>query len=65
MSEPDERAYVSPLWAEDWDSPEDAIYDEPPVLPDWDRIKNARAARAIENDDLAGWYEQQNDERSL
>ena len=25
----DERAYVSRLWAEDWDNPEDAIYDEP------------------------------------
>lgn len=24
----DERAYVSRLWAEDWDSPEDSIYDE-------------------------------------
>jgi hypothetical protein len=23
-----ERAYVSRLWAEDWDSPEDAVYDE-------------------------------------
>jgi hypothetical protein len=23
-----DRAYVSRLWAEDWDSPEDAIYDE-------------------------------------
>lgn len=22
------RAYVSRLWAEDWDSPEDAVYDE-------------------------------------
>jgi hypothetical protein len=22
------RAYVSRLWAEDWDSPEDAIYDD-------------------------------------
>ena len=26
--EVDERAYVSRLWAEDWDSTEDAIYDE-------------------------------------
>jgi hypothetical protein len=25
----DERAYVSRLWAEDWDSPEDTVYDEP------------------------------------
>lgn len=24
----DERAYVSRLWAEDWDSPEDSAYDE-------------------------------------
>lgn len=24
----DERAYVSRLWAEDWDSPEDAAYDD-------------------------------------
>lgn len=24
----DLRAYVSQLWAEDWDYPEDAIYDE-------------------------------------
>lgn len=24
----DERAYVSRLWAEDWDSPEDSVYDE-------------------------------------
>lgn len=23
-----DRAYVSRLWAEDWDSPEDAVYDE-------------------------------------
>ena len=23
-----ERVYVSKLWAEDWDSPEDAVYDE-------------------------------------
>lgn len=23
----DMRAYVSRLWAEDWDSPEDAVYD--------------------------------------
>lgn len=23
-----ERSYVSRLWAEDWDSPEDAIYDQ-------------------------------------
>lgn len=23
----DERAYVSRLWAEDWDSPEDSAYD--------------------------------------
>lgn len=26
--EQDERAYVSRLWAEDWDCDEDAIYDE-------------------------------------
>lgn len=25
----DERAYVSRLWGEDWDSPEDSVYDEP------------------------------------
>jgi hypothetical protein len=25
----DERAYVSRLWAEDWDSPEDSSYDQP------------------------------------
>jgi hypothetical protein len=25
----DERAYVSRLWAEDWDSPEDSAYDQP------------------------------------
>lgn len=25
--EADMRAYVSRLWAEDWDSPEDAVYD--------------------------------------
>jgi hypothetical protein len=25
----DERAYVSRLWAEDWDSPEDSVYDGP------------------------------------
>jgi hypothetical protein len=24
----DERAYVSRLWAQDWDSPEDSAYDE-------------------------------------
>ncbi|HXP21635.1 MAG TPA: hypothetical protein VN840_18485 [Streptosporangiaceae bacterium] len=24
-----ERAYVSRLWAEDWDSPEDSAYDRP------------------------------------
>jgi len=24
----EERAYVGRLWAEDWDSPEDAIYDD-------------------------------------
>lgn len=23
-----DRMYVSTLWAEDWDSPEDAIYDD-------------------------------------
>jgi hypothetical protein len=26
--ENDERAYVSRLWAEDWDCPEDAVYDD-------------------------------------
>jgi hypothetical protein len=25
----DERGYVSRLWAEDWESPEDSAYDEP------------------------------------
>jgi hypothetical protein len=25
----DERAYVSRLWAEDWDSAEDSAYDQP------------------------------------
>lgn len=24
-----ERAYVSRLWAQDWDSPEDSAYDQP------------------------------------
>lgn len=27
LPEASERAYVSRLWAEDWDSAEDAIYD--------------------------------------
>lgn len=27
QDEVSERAYVSRLWAEDWDSPEDSIYD--------------------------------------
>ena len=27
LTEDDVRAYVSQLWAEDWDSPEDRIYD--------------------------------------
>ena len=31
----DIRAYVSRLWAEDWDSPEDALYDD---LPDGQRV---------------------------
>ena len=26
--EADERAYVSRLWAQDWDSPEDSAWDE-------------------------------------
>lgn len=26
---PGDREYVSRLWAEDWDSAEDAVYDEP------------------------------------
>jgi hypothetical protein len=25
----DERAYVSRMWAQDWDSPEDSVYDRP------------------------------------
>ena len=28
MFNPGERGYVSRLWAQDWDSPEDAVYDE-------------------------------------
>lgn len=27
------RAYVSRLWAEDWDSPEDAVYDSDRSIP--------------------------------
>ncbi|MBN9098864.1 MAG: hypothetical protein J0I49_12240 [Pseudonocardia sp.] len=27
MTDGEERAYVSRLWAEDWDSDEDAVYD--------------------------------------
>jgi hypothetical protein len=39
----DERAYVSRLWAEDWNSPEDSVYDEPAPI-DWP----ARLGRAAD-----------------
>jgi hypothetical protein len=44
----DERAYVSRLWAEDWNSPEDSVYDEYEAPIDWP----ARFRRAAEVDGL-------------
>lgn len=32
VEDEDVRMYVSDLWAEDWDSPEDAVYDQFPSL---------------------------------